>query len=284
METRRFGRTGHRSTVAIFGAVAVADADQKTADAALDLLLQAGVNHIDVAPSYGEAESRLGPWMRRERRQFFLGCKTLERTKEGAQAELQRSLKRLQTDHLDLYQLHAVTSMAELDAATRSGGALEALLAAQHSGLARHLGITSHGNEAPTVLAEALNRFDFDSVLFPVNFILFADSAYRDKAESLLRLCRRKDVGVMTIKAVAKRPWADPKPDQNPWYEPFSDPQEIARCIRFVLSQDVTGICTTGDLSLLKASLNACADFVPMSPQEQASLLSEAASYANIFE
>ena len=284
MDTRRFGRSGHQSTVAIFGAAAVGDVVQTAADVALELLLQAGVNHIDVAPSYGEAESRLGPWMRRERGRFFLGCKTLERTSEGAQAELQHSLMRLQTDHLDLYQLHAVTSLAELDAATKPGGALDALLAAQQAGLTRYLGITSHGKDAPSVLTEALSRFDFDSVLFPVNFILYADPAYRDKAESLLRRCRQRDVGVMTIKAIAKRPWPDPTPDQNPWYEPFSQPEEITRCIRFVLSQDVTGICTTGDLRLLKASLDACRGFAPMSPQEQENLLMEAGSFATIFE
>jgi aryl-alcohol dehydrogenase-like predicted oxidoreductase len=284
METRGFGRTGHQSTVAIFGAVALDRVDQKTADGTLELLLQAGVNHIDVAPSYGEAESRVGPWMRQERARFFLGCKTLERTSEGAQAELQRSLTRLQTDHLDLYQLHAVTSVSELDAATVAGGALEALVAARQSGLTRYLGITSHGNDAPGVLIEALNRFAFDSVLFPVNFVMFADPIYREKAERLLRLCRQRGVGVMTIKAIAKRPWRDPEPDQNPWYEPFSEPEEIARCIRFVLTQDVTGICTTGDLRLLGASLEACARFTPMSPQEQAGLLAEAGSFASIFE
>src|SRR5687768_3053985 len=164
METRRFGRTGHMSTIAIFGAAAFWEISQQNADKVLEQIIAAGVNHIDVAPSYGQAEERIGPWMPRERNRFFLGCKTTERTKDGAWSELQRSLKRLQTETFDLYQLHAITTMEELDAVTMKGGALEAFVEARERGLTRFIGITGHGADAPQIYLEALRRFDFDSV------------------------------------------------------------------------------------------------------------------------
>ena len=164
MEKRKFGRTGHLSTVAIFGAAAFWEIEQKDADTIMEMVIETGVNHIDVAPSYGQAEERVGPWMPRERERFFLGCKTMERTKESAWDEMQKSLKRLQTDYFDLYQLHAITNIDELDACTRNGGALEALVEARQQGLIRHIGITGHGVDAPAIFIEALKRFDFDSV------------------------------------------------------------------------------------------------------------------------
>src|SRR5512143_3497815 len=187
METRHFGRTGQSSTVAIFGAFAFARVDQPTADAAMERVIAAGVNHLDVAPSYGVAEERLAPWMARERDRFFLGCKTMERTRAGAAAELRQSLKRLGVDHFDLYQIHGVTTFEELDAVTQPGGAMEALVEAREAGLVRFLGITGHGILTPAIFLEALRRFDFDSVLLPINFIQFTHQDYRRDAEALLR-------------------------------------------------------------------------------------------------
>src|SRR5512141_2880320 len=155
MQQRRFGRTGHMSTVAIFGAAAFWETNQPKADEVLELLLAHGVNHIDVAPSYGQAEERVGPWMKRMRERFFLGCKTTERTKEGAAAEMRRSLERLQTQAFDLYQIHAITTMAELDQVTGPGGALEAMVEARQAGLTRFIGITGHGWESPLIFQEA---------------------------------------------------------------------------------------------------------------------------------
>jgi aryl-alcohol dehydrogenase-like predicted oxidoreductase len=209
MEHRRFGRTGHMSTVAIFGAAAFWNVTQADADATMERVLAAGINHIDVAPSYGGAEERLGPWLARERARFFLGCKTTERTAEGALAELHRSLKLLRVESFDLYQIHAVTSMEELDAATRPGGAIEALARARDEGLTRYLGITGHGVDAPAIFLEALRRFDFDSVLFPLNFVQYANPAFRATAEELIRVCRQRDVGTMVIKSITRGPWAN---------------------------------------------------------------------------
>ena len=173
MEKRRFGRTGHLSTVAIFGAAAFWNITQDDADRVMEQVIAAGVNHIDVAPSYGMAEQRIGPWMPRVRDQFFLGCKTMERTKEGAWREMHESLARLQVSSFDLYQIHAVTTFAELDAATAPGGALDAMIQAREQGLTKFIGITGHGVDSPAIFRESLRRFDFDSVLFPINFVQY---------------------------------------------------------------------------------------------------------------
>jgi aryl-alcohol dehydrogenase-like predicted oxidoreductase len=283
MEKRRFGRTGHMSTVAIFGAAALWDATQAEADAAMEQAIAAGVNHIDVAPSYGSAEERLGPWLAKERDRFFLGCKTTERTKAGAAAELRSSLERLRVDTFDLYQLHAITSREELDQVTRPGGALEAAIDARAEGLTRFIGITGHGADAPAIFLEALRRFDFDSVLFPINFVLYANPAYRRNAEELLRECRTRDVGVMIIKAIARGLWGDRPKTYNTWYEPFDDMDHIQRAVDFALSQGGTGLCTAGDTTLLPLFLKACERFTPMSADEQEALIASAVEYEPLF-
>ncbi len=283
METRRFGRTGHYSSIAIFGAFAVSQATQAEADSIIEKVVAAGVNHIDVAPSYGHAELRLGPWMARERQRFFLGCKTMERTKEGAAAEMQRSLERLQVDSFDLYQLHVITSFEELDQVTGPNGALEALIAARDAGLTRYIGITGHGVDVPDVFLEALSRFDFDSILFPINFIQYAEPAYRRSAEELLKVCRQKDIGTMAIKSIAKRPWGDLPQTHITWYQPFLELEHIQEGVNFALTQDITGICTSGDPEVLPMVLRACENFTPLTIKEQEALISQAHQYEPLF-
>lgn len=264
MQTRRFGRTGHMSTVAIFGGAAFWEISQSQADKVMEAVIAAGVNHIDVAPSYGQAEERIGPWMRGERGRFFLGCKTMERTRAGAWDELQQSLKRLQCETFDLYQLHAVTTFEELDACTAQGGALETLLEARRTGLIKYIGITGHGINAPAIFLEALRRFDFDSVIFPLNYVQAGDAEYYGQAEELIRQCQAKDVGIMVIKSIARGPWGDKEKTHTTWYEPFSGMDEIKQAVNFVLSHEVTGICTAGDTRLLPLVLKGCEEFVPM--------------------
>ena len=283
MEKRRFGRTGHQSTGAILGGAAFGKATQAESDAAMERVIAAGVNHIDIAPSYGNAEERLGPWLARERKRFFLGCKTLERTKEGAAAELRRSLERLQADSFDLYQLHAVNTLDELDKVTAPGGALEAVLEAREQKLTRHIGITGHGFDAPAIFLEALRRFDFDSVLFPLNFVLYADPTYRANAEALISECRTRDIGTMAIKANCKRPWGERAKTFNTWYEPFDEPAQIQQAINFALSQDVTGLCTSGDFRILPLFLDACEHWMRLSENGQATLLATASNYQPLF-
>lgn len=283
METRRFGRTGHMSTVAIFGSAAFWEVPQAVADETMERVIAAGVNHIDVAPSYGQAEERLGPFLAKERDRFFLGCKTMERTRDGAAQELRQSLQRLQVDTFDLYQLHAVTNMDELDAATGPGGALEAARDAREAGLVRFIGITGHGVEVPSVFLEALQRFDFDSVLFALNFVQYAEPVFRRQAEELLRQCRERDMGVMIIKAIARGPWGDREKTYNTWYRPFDQPEEIEPAVRFALSQDVTGLCTSGDLDILPLFLDACERFAPLTTGEQEALIATADQYEPLF-
>lgn len=283
MERRRLGRTGHQSSVVTLGTAAIGRVEQAVADRAIETALEAGVNHVDVAPTYGDAELRLQPWMPRIRDRIFLGCKTRERTREAAKVQLHRSLERLGTDRLDLYQLHGVSKLADLDACTGPGGALEALVEARAEGLVRWLGITGHTHDAPRTHLEALGRFDFDTVMFPLNFVLWADPAYRRDAEALLETCRQRDVGVHVIKAVAKDPWGDRPKTHATWYEPFTEPAAIDRAVGFVLSQPVTTLCSVGDVGVLPLVLSAAARYRPLDADAQAALLATAGQYHSPF-
>ena len=284
MEKRRFGRTGHMSTLGILGGFSLGYGDQAEADSVVEMSIAAGVNHIDIAPSYGEAEAHLGPWLRRERERFFLGCKTMERTKEGAAAEMRGSLQRLQTERFDLYQIHAITTRDELDEATRRGGALEAIVEAREAGLTRYIGITGHGMQAPALFLEALRRFDFDTVLFPVNFVLYADPVYRQASATLLEECTRRDVGVMAIKAIARGLWGTDEKAYATWYRPFDDEEHIRQGIDFSLSQEgVTCLCSTGEPSVVGKFFAACERYQPMARRSQDALIATAGQYEQLW-
>jgi aryl-alcohol dehydrogenase-like predicted oxidoreductase len=283
METRRFGRTGHMSTIAIFGAAAFWEISQEDADQVMEQIIEAGINHIDVAPGYRQAEMRIGPWMPRERGRFFLGCKTQERTKAGAWNEMQESLKRLQTEAFDLYQFHAVTTMEELDAITMKGGALEAVEEARRQGLTKFIGITGHGVDAPKIYLEALRRFDFDTVLFPLNFVQMGNPEYRRYAEELIAECKAKDLGTMIIKAITKGPWGDKQHTATTWYEPFEDMETIQKGVNFALSYDVTGVCTAADTRILPLMLQACENFRRLNSDEIEALIKSGEQYQPLF-
>lgn len=283
MNTRRFGRTGHESTVAIFGACALGFVSQEEANIAMQQVIDAGITHIDIAPSYGNAEDQIAHWMKSIREQFFLGCKTMERTKAGAAKELGESIKRLGIDCFDLYQIHAVTSMEELDDATATSGALEAMIDARHAGLIKHIGITGHGIHTPEIMLEALRRFNFDSVLFPMSFVLYGNPRYREAAQELIAVCQKKDVGMMGIKYVARGPWGDLTKTHNTWYQPFTEKGMIQKAVNFALSQDITGICTPCDAALLPDVIHACKHFTPMSDIEQEEMISSAPAYTPLF-
>ena len=283
MQTRILGRTGHASTLAIFGGAALGTLDQATTDQVVRQIMDAGINHIDIAPSYGRAEELIGPWMPELRKNVFLGCKTTKRSRTEAAAEARASLKRLRVDSFDLYQAHAVTTFEELDKVTGPGGALEAMVELKQAGLTRFLGITGHGYDAPAIYLEALRRFDFDTVLFPINFVQYADPVYRQNAEALLAECRRRNVGTMIIKSVCRAPWGERERAYHTWYEPFDQQGIIQDCVNFALSQDVTGLCTVGDYRVLPMMLQACQSFRPMSPAEQEALIATAGQYAPLF-
>jgi aryl-alcohol dehydrogenase-like predicted oxidoreductase len=283
METRQFGRTGHMSTIAIFGAAAFWQISQEDADKVIEQVIEAGINHIDVAPSYGQAEERVGPWMPRERGRFFLGCKTMERTKEGAWNEMQQSLKRLQTESFDLYQCHAITTMEELDSVTMKGGALEAFEQARREGLTKFIGITGHGVDAPKIYLEALRRFDFDSILFPLNFVQMAIPEYRKNTEELIATCKAKDVGTMVIKTITKNPWGEKPHTATTWYEPFEQSDEIQRAENLAMSYDVTGLCTAGDTRILPLVVKACENFTRLNNDELEEMIKSGKEYEPLF-
>src|SRR5919206_5253286 len=209
METRRLGRLGHRSSVLVYGAAALADVTQDVADAALEEALAAGINHLDVAASYGDAELRLGARMPELRDRVFLATKTGEREREAAWRQIGSSLERLRTDHVDLLQLHAVGDLDELDRALATGGAIEAAVRAQEEGLVGAVGITGHGPRAATTHLEALRRFPFATVLTPLNAVLWRDASFRADYEALVAEASRQDAALMTIKTVARRNWPD---------------------------------------------------------------------------
>ena len=260
MEQRRLGRLGHQSSVLIYGAAALAEVDQATADASVQLALDAGINHVDVAASYGDAELRLGPWMPDIRGRIFRATKTGLRDREGAWAQINQSLERLQTDHVDLIQVHAVGDLEELDLVTRPGGSLEAVVRARDEGLAGAVGITGHGHQAPATHLEALRRFPFDTVLTPLNYVLGQNPAYLADYQALVAEIQAQDAGLMIIKAASRRNWPE-GPDGHSyttWYEPFDDQERVGAAVAWVLSHpEVTGIATPGDVRLLPLVIEA---------------------------
>src|SRR5689334_17077531 len=239
METRTLGRLGHPSSVLIYGAAALSDVTQDVADRSIQEALDAGINHLDVAAGYGEAELRLGPWMPEIRDRVFLATKTGEREREAAWRQINASLERLQTDRVDLLQLHAVGDLGELDAATSPDGALAAAIRAQDEGLVGAIGITGHGHEAPATHLEALRRYPFATVLTPLNAVLWRDEAYRADYEALVREVDRQDAGLMTIKTVSRRNWtSDGEHPNTTWYEPYVDQDRITAAVSWVLAHD----------------------------------------------
>lgn len=261
MERRRLGRLGHQSSVLIYGAAALGEVSQDVADRSVQEALDAGINHFDVAASYGDAELRLGPWMPRIRDQIFLATKTGDRDAEGAWASINRSLERLQTDHVDLLQLHAIGDLGELDLATGPGGALESAVRAQEEGLVGEVGITGHGHEAPATHLEALRRHPFATVLTPINVVLSRDPAYRDAYDALVDEVARQDAGLMIIKTVARQNWPDGGSGGHryaTWYEPLDDQRTITAAVSWALSlPTVTGLATPGDVGLLGMVIEA---------------------------
>lgn len=283
MEHRRLGRLGHQSSVLIYGAAALAEVDQDVADESIRTALDAGINHLDVAASYGDAELRLGPWMPEIRDRVFLASKTGERGKDAAWAQINASLERLQTDHLDLIQLHAVGDLAELDRATADDGALTAAVRAQEEGLVRAVGITGHGTEAAATHLEALRRFPFATVLTPLNPVLWRDERFRADYTALVAEVRRQDAGLMTIKTVSRRNWPDlGRKTHATWYEPFTDAGLIRATVSWVLAhEEVTGLATAGDVRLLPAILAAERDRA--SAREADAVLASTRDYSSPF-
>ena len=275
MEKRKLGRVDHESTVVTFGAVSVGrqDMSQQAADQAIELALEHGVNHIDVAPSYGQAMERLAPWMPRIRDRMFLGAKTTERSRQKAWEDVRSCQQRLGVETFDLFQLHGVVSIEELDAVTEPGGALEALTEMREQGLTRYIGITGHGPAVPRVHLEALKRFDFDTVMFPLSAAMYLNPDYRRDAEALLTAARQKNVGVQIIKMMARGGWGDREHETNTWYDPHREQDDIDRAVWWALSQPVHTAPSSGEASLLPRILDAAERFQLLSREEQEAIV-----------
>jgi aryl-alcohol dehydrogenase-like predicted oxidoreductase len=253
-----FGRTGHLSSRVIFGAAALGSVDQATADSLLPVLDAHGVNHLDVARSYGDAELRLAGWLRTRRDDFFLATKTGERTADGARRELEESLGRLGVGSVDLIQLHNLVEPDEWETAHGPGGAVEAMVAARDEGLVKAIGVTGHGLRIARMHLQSLERFDFESVLLPYNFSLLQLDGYRADVERLLATCEARDVAVQTIKSIARRRWSDPSAESGrSWYEPIRDRGALERGVRYVLGRPGLFVNSSSDYQLLADVLDA---------------------------
>jgi|SRR5579875_80663 aryl-alcohol dehydrogenase-like predicted oxidoreductase len=259
--TLAFGRTGHLSTRVIFGGAALARASQAEADRAYETLVAAGVNHIDVAASYGDAELRVAPWLKRAPGQFFVATKTGQRSADKARDELERSLERLGVDHVDLWQLHNLADPIEWDVALSPGGAVEAAVAARDEGLVRYIGVTGHGAQVAATHRRSLERFDFDSVLLPYNYLTMKSDYYAKNFEALQETCSQRGVAVQTIKSLGAAPWSGRPHTHTTWYQPLSDPADVDLAVWWALGRPGIFVISTGDLEVLPLFLDAAQRF-----------------------
>ena len=275
--TLTFGRTGHESTRAIFGAAALgrAGVTQDEVDETLRLLLRYGVNHIDVAASYGDAELRLAPWLKTHRDRFFLATKTEGRTYDAAKREIHLSLERLGVEQIDLIQLHGLADPVEWDTALSPRGALDACVEAREQGLVRYIGVTGHGTQIAATHLRSLERFDFDSVLLPYSYILMQDPHYAAMFERVVATCRERRVAVQTIKSIARRPWWGRERTHATWYQPLEEQRDIDLAVHWVLARPGIFLNTVGDITLLPKVLDAASRFT--SAPEAAAMRDEVA-------
>ena len=259
--TQPFGRTGHASTRMIFGGASLGRVTQDVADRALEVLLEHGINHIDVAASYGDAELRIAPWLKRYPDQFFLATKTSARRASEAREELERSLDRLGVDHVDLWQFHNLSDPIQWDRALSPGGAIEAAAQAKNDGLVRAIGITGHGTQVAATHRRSLTRFDFDSVLCPFNYLTYQNRYYAENFDELLATCQERNIAVQTIKSIAYRPRSGRSTDYSTWYQPLDAPSDVRRAIHWALGRPGIFVISAGDVDLLPLVLEAAEQF-----------------------
>ena len=269
IEKAPFGRSGHSSTRTVFGAAALGHVSHAEAERTLELLLEHGVNHIDTAAGYGDSELRIASWLKRNPNTFFVATKTGQREYKGAKEEFHRSLDRLGVDRVDMLQLHNLVDPIEWEFALREGGALEAAVEAREEGLVRLIGVTGHGLTVAAMHARALERFPFDSVLLPYNFVQVQDDRYAAELETLAATCAERGVAVQTIKSIALAPWDGRTQTASTWYEPLTDPADIELAVHWVLARDGVFPNTVGDVGLLPHVLEAAERFDGTRPTDE---------------
>jgi aryl-alcohol dehydrogenase-like predicted oxidoreductase len=275
-----FGRLAHPSTRTLFGAAALSHVSQDEADRTLDVLLQYGVNHIDVAAGYGDAELRIAPWLKRYPNHFFVATKTGQRTARAGKEELHRSLDRMGIDQVDLWQFHNLADPIDWDTALSPGGVIEAAVEARHQGLIGGIGVTGHGLQIAATHRRSLERFDFDSVLLPYNYVTMENGYYAANFNALLETCQERNIAVQTIKSIALQPWMGQSHTHTTWYQPLQNQQDIDMAVWWALARPGIFLNTVGDLSLLPKFLDAASRFEqnssglsPTGPQEYLSRL-----------
>lgn len=283
MQYRELGRTGARLSVIGYGGIVVKDESQTAADQHVAAVVDRGVNYFDVAPSYGDAEARLGPALAPHRQQVFLACKTQQRDAAGAQTELETSLRQMQTDHFDLYQLHAMTTLADVDRVLGAGGTMETLMRAREQGKVRFLGFSAHSNEAAVAL---LRRFPFDSVLFPFNFCTYLAGNF---GPQVVKAAQQAGAGLLALKGMARTRWPEGLPReqrrwQKAWYEPLDDERLASLALRFTLSLPVTAAIPPGHMELWELALRMGQDPQPLSEAELAEVWAMALDTEPIFK
>lgn len=271
IERAPFGATGHESSRVIFGAAALGDVSKRDADRALELILEHGINHIDVAAGYGDAELRIANWLKEG--EFFLATKTDERTYAAAREQIRRSLDRLGVDHVDAIQLHNLVDVIEWDIALSPGGALEACIEARDEGLVRFIGVTGHGLSVPKMHQRSLERHAFDSVLCPYNWVQMRDPRYAETFEQLAATCQERNVALQTIKSLAQKPWEGREHTAATWYEPLTDQKDIDLAAHWVLGDPQVFLLTTGDVDVLPRLLDAAERFQARPSDQQMAAL-----------
>jgi aryl-alcohol dehydrogenase-like predicted oxidoreductase len=278
-----FGSTGHDSSRVVFGAAALGSVSKGDADRALELLLEHGVNHLDVAAGYGDAELRIAPWLSRHPGEFFLATKTDQRSYRGAREQIRRSLDRLGVDSVDLIQLHNLVDVIEWDTALSGDGALEAAIEAREEGLVRFIGVTGHGLSVPEVHRRSLERFAFDSVLAPYNWVQMQDPRYAETFEALAAVCAERGVALQTIKSLARRRWDGRPHTASTWYEPLREQADVDAAVHWVLGRPEAFLLTTGDVDLLPRLLDAAERFERRPSDDDMAALAARASAEPLF-
>ena len=278
-----FGRTGHHSSRVIFGGAALGNVSQEVADRTCEVLLEHGVNHIDVAATYGEAEIRIRPWLSRNPGYFFLATKTGQRTAAGAREELHRSLDRMGVERFDLWQLHNLADPLEWETALSPGGALEAAQQAREAGLIRWIGVTGHGSQIAATHRRSLERFDFDSLLLPYNHVTMQLPYYASNFEALMETAEERNVAVQTIKSIALRPWEGRSHTASTWYEPLRNKDDIDLAVWWVLGRPGLFLNSVGDTDVLPLVLDAASRFERATTNEEMQALTRRAKVTSLF-
>jgi aryl-alcohol dehydrogenase-like predicted oxidoreductase len=279
---RKLGKTGEELSIVGFGGIVVMNEDPGASANIVSEAVDRGVNYFDIAPSYGNAEDRLGPALAPYRNRCFLACKTDGRLKDDSRADLEDSLRRLKTDHFDLYQFHALTKMSDLDKVLGPGGAMETAEAAKKEGKIRYIGFSVHSQE--TAVA-AMNRYPFDTILFPLNFVLYTQAGF---GPQILETARQKQIGILCLKSMAKTVWPADQQKNHPsdpkcWYKPAAFPNEASLGLRWTLGHPITAAIPPGEERYLRLAMDVAQNYKPLNATEEQALLKGAPGVEPIF-